>query len=100
MKAKFGSSAYAMEELRAELASAFFAGELGIPSDIPQHASYIDNWLGALRKDKREIFRAAAHAQKIVDMVLAFHPTLVSSCTPNRPELSLSPSATPKALKV
>lgn len=30
-----------MEELRAELASASIAGELGIPADIPQHASYI-----------------------------------------------------------
>jgi antirestriction protein ArdC len=74
MKAKFGSAAYAMEELRAELASAFIAGQLGIPSDIPQHASYIDKWLGKLKGDKREIFRAAADAQKIVDMVLGFHP--------------------------
>ena len=31
MQARFGSAAYAMEELRAELASAFIAGELGIP---------------------------------------------------------------------
>jgi hypothetical protein len=35
MKAKFGSAAYAMKELRAELSSAFLAGELGIPADIP-----------------------------------------------------------------
>jgi antirestriction protein ArdC len=39
MKAKYGSATYAMEELRAELASAFIVGELGIPSDIPHHAS-------------------------------------------------------------
>jgi antirestriction protein ArdC len=32
---RFGSSAYAIEELRAELASAFVANELGIPTDIP-----------------------------------------------------------------
>src|SRR5712671_6155216 len=44
MKARYGSAAYAMEELRAELASAFVASELGIPTDIPQHASYIDSW--------------------------------------------------------
>jgi len=41
MRSRFGSAAYAMEELRAELASAFVASELGIPTDIPQHASYI-----------------------------------------------------------
>jgi antirestriction protein ArdC len=74
MKARFGSTAYAMEELRAELSSAFIAAELGIPADIPQHASYIADWLRRLKDDKREIFRAAADAQRIVDLVLGFHP--------------------------
>ena len=46
-----------MEELRAELASAFMASELGIPADIPQHASYIADWITPLKEDKREIFR-------------------------------------------
>ena len=82
---RFGSAAYAMEELRAELASAFLAGELGIPADIPQHASYIDNWLKPLKADKREIFRAAADAQKIVDLVLSFHLDFVPE-TPSKPE--------------
>jgi len=74
MRARFGSASYAMEELRAELASAFVASELGIPTDIPQHASYIADWIKPLKDDKREIFRAAADAQKIVDMILGFHP--------------------------
>jgi antirestriction protein ArdC len=74
MKAKFGSAAYAMEELRAELSSAFLGGELGIPADIPQHASYIAGWLKPLKQDKREIFRAATNAQKIADLLLSYHP--------------------------
>jgi antirestriction protein ArdC len=73
MRQRFGSAACAMEELRAELASAFVAAELGIPTHIPQHASYIANWIQPLKEDKREIFRAAA-AQKIADMQLRFHP--------------------------
>lgn len=93
MKARYGSAAYAMEELRAELASAFLAGELGIPADIPQHASYIDNWLGPLKKDKREIFRAAADAQNVVDMVLGFHPDYALSCGPGRPGDIAAPPA-------
>jgi antirestriction protein ArdC len=72
--AGFGSSAYAMEELRAELASAFVANELGIPTDIPQHASYIASWIKSLKDDKREIFRAAADAQRIAPMEIGFHP--------------------------
>lgn len=71
---RFGSSAYAMEELRAELASSFVANELGIPTDIPHHASYIANWIKPLKDDKREIFRAAADAQRIASMELGFHP--------------------------
>ena len=71
---RFGSGAYAQEELRAELSSAFIAAEVGIPSGIPNHASYIGSWMKALRDDKREIFRAASDAQKIADMCLGFHP--------------------------
>ena len=71
---RYGSSAYAMEELRAELASAFVANELGIPTDIPHHASYIASWIKPLKDDKREIFRAAADAQRIASMELGFHP--------------------------
>jgi len=63
-----------MEELRAELASAFVASELGIPTDIPHHASYIASWIKPLKDDKREIFRAAADAQRIADIELGFHP--------------------------
>ena len=74
MQTRYGSAAYAMEELRAELASAFVASELGIPTDIPQHASYIASWIKPLREDNREIFRAAADAQRIADMELGFHP--------------------------
>ncbi len=71
---RYGSAAYAMEELRAELASAFVASELGIPTAIPNHASYIECWIKPLKDDKREIFRAAADAQRIADIELGFHP--------------------------
>ncbi len=74
MTAKFGTSLYAEEELRAELASCFLGNTLGLPTDIPNHANYIADWLGKLRDDKREIFRAAAAAQRIADYCLAFHP--------------------------
>ena len=47
---------------------------MGLPCDIPNHASYVAHWLEKLRSDKREIFRAAADAQKIADYLLQFHP--------------------------
>jgi antirestriction protein ArdC len=74
LSGRFGSGAYAQEELRAELASVFIGTAMDLPTDIPQHASYMQSWIKALRNDKREIFRAAADAQKIADLALGFHP--------------------------
>jgi antirestriction protein ArdC len=88
LKTRYGSAAYAMEELRAEIASAYVASELGLPPDIPQHASYIASWIKPLKDDKREIFRAAADAQRIADMLLSFHPDYAAQA-----ELGLMPPA-------
>ena len=97
MKSRYGSAGYAMEELRAELASAFLASELGIPTDIPQHASYIENWIKPLKEDKREIFRAAADAQKIADMLLGFHPEYAArlQAEPSAPALRVATTRRP-----
>jgi antirestriction protein ArdC len=66
----WGDEGYAREELVAELASAFLCADLGItPEVMPDHASYIANWLIVLKNDKRAIFSAAAHAQKAVDFL-------------------------------
>ena len=65
---KWGDEGYAMEELVAELGSAFLCADLGITPDVREdHASYIDNWLSVLKQDKRAIFSAAAHAQRAAD---------------------------------
>lgn len=73
---RFGSETYAMEELRAELASSFVCGSLDVNSKygLDNHVSYIASWLEVLRRDPREIFRAAAEAQRIADWVLERHP--------------------------
>ncbi|NHZ81574.1 DUF1738 domain-containing protein [Massilia sp. CCM 8695] len=72
MDARFGSSEYAREELRAELVSSMMQGVIGLPPGptmIAQHSAYLASWLQALKNDKNEIFRAAADAQKICDYV-------------------------------
>ena len=61
--------AYAYEELIAELGAAFLSAHCGLPSEL-QHASYIADWLTALRNDKRLIFSASSMAQKAVDYLL------------------------------
>jgi antirestriction protein ArdC len=63
---------YAAEELVAELGSAFLSAELQLDTE-PQtdNAPYIENWLGALKSDKRAIFTAASKAQQAVDWLLS-----------------------------
>lgn len=69
----FGSEGYAREELTAELASAFLCAALGIQPTV-RHADYLACWLDVLRADGRAIFRAASHASKAADHLLAFLP--------------------------
>ena len=71
----FGSHDYAREELRAEIGQVMICAELGIGDcDFSNNAAYIASWLEKLRTDRKEIFRAAADAQRIADYLLAFHP--------------------------
>jgi antirestriction protein ArdC len=65
---KWGDAGYAMEELVAELGSAFLCADLDLTLEIREdHAAYIASWLDVLKNDKRAIFSAAAHAQKAAD---------------------------------
>ena len=72
---RFGDEGYAMEELVAELGSAFLCADLNITPEIREdHASYIDSWLKVLKQDKRAVFSAASHASKAVDFLHALQP--------------------------
>jgi antirestriction protein ArdC len=68
---RFGDSAYAAEELIAELGAAFTCAHLGLSTEPrPDHAAYIDSWLRVLRADKRAIFTAASKAQQACDWLV------------------------------
>jgi len=69
LRNRFGESAYAVEELIAELGAAFLSAHCRIDGRL-QHASYIASWLEVLRRDKRAVFTAAAQAQKAADYLL------------------------------
>lgn len=72
---RFGDSAYAMEELVAELGSAFLCADLDLtPEPREDHASYIAHWLKALEGDNRAIFTAAGHAQRAADFLNKLQP--------------------------
>ena len=68
---RFGTQAYAAEELVAELTSAYLCASLGVDSALEHHASYIENWRQLLRSDPKAIVTAASRAQAAADFILA-----------------------------
>jgi antirestriction protein ArdC len=68
---RFGDAGYALEELVAELASAFIGAHIGLPADhLEDHASYIGGWLKALADNPSAFLTAASKAQAAADWVL------------------------------
>ena len=68
----FGSQSYAMEELRAEIASIFMAQDLGIePSEdrLQNNAAYIQSWKDEIKENPNALFTAIADAEKIARYV-------------------------------
>jgi antirestriction protein ArdC len=67
---KWGDEGYAMEELVAELGSAYLGADLGLAPDVrEENAAYLQSWLKVLKEDKRAIFTAAAHAQRAAELL-------------------------------
>lgn len=70
---RFGSNAYAQEELVAELGAAFLCADLELVLEAREdHSAYIGHWLEVMKSDSRAIFTAAAHAQKAADFIHKF----------------------------
>ena len=70
--AAFGSEEYSKEELVAEIGAAALNNAAGLetPDSFKNSTAYIQNWLGALKNDKRLIVSAAGKAEKAVDLIL------------------------------
>jgi antirestriction protein ArdC len=69
---RFGDTAYAFEELIAELGAAFLCEKFAVKGDL-RHEGYIQSWLKALKDDNKMIFKAAAYAQKSSDYLSSFN---------------------------
>jgi antirestriction protein ArdC len=68
LSGRFGSEAYAMEEMIADWAACLACMTLELaPEPRPDHAQYINSWLNVLKRDKRAMFTAAREAQRIAD---------------------------------
>lgn len=68
LDARFGTQAYAMEELVAEIGAAFLCAGLGLDDEPREdHAQYVASWLRVLKSDSTAIFKAASLAQRASD---------------------------------
>jgi antirestriction protein ArdC len=71
---RWGSEAYAMEELVAELGAAFLMAEVGLIPEIREdHAPYISHWLTVMKRDSRAIMSAASKASQALDYLVTFN---------------------------
>jgi antirestriction protein ArdC len=62
---RWGDSAYAMEELVAELGAAYLCADHGLANCTEdQSAAYLASWLKVLKADPRAIFKAASWAER------------------------------------
>jgi antirestriction protein ArdC len=65
---RFGSDAYAAEELVAELGAAFWCNQHALSTVTrPDHAAYLAGWLRVLRADPRALVTVTSKAQAALD---------------------------------
>ena len=72
LSGRFGSEGYAMEELRAEIASIFMEQDLGVePSEgrLQNNAAYIQSWKEEIKENPNALFTAITDADKIAKYV-------------------------------
>ena len=69
----FGGTEYAREELRAEMSAMMTGERVGVGHDGTRGAAYVQGWIKALEDDPKEIYKAAADAQK----------SPITSCVPS-----------------
>ena len=68
----FGSEQYSKEELIAEIGAAALVNRVGLETtkSFRNSAAYVQNWLQALKNDKRFIVSAASKADKAIALIL------------------------------
>lgn len=90
----FGSDRYALEELVAQLGSAFLCGHFGIRNEAFD-AAYIASWIGVLKADKKAIFRATGAARLAAEFLKQTHQENRTPASTDQPPKE-SAEATPK----
>lgn len=70
-ESKFDTEEYALEELRAEIASLMLCAYTGIPHDPTRHLPFVPTWLEALSTNPEEIHAACCDADAIAEYIIS-----------------------------
>jgi len=70
LKNGFGSEKYGIEELIAEIGSAFLCNKTGIAPKIDNSIAYLRGWLKAVKDDIKMIIYASQRSQKAVNYII------------------------------
>lgn len=97
LRVRFGSEAYAREELRAEIASLMLTRELGLPHNPDRHAHYVGSWVKVLSEEPMEILKATQDAGRIKSFVLSFEQQ--HEVEQEEPKISSEPPSLPERLQ-
>ena len=80
LSGRFGDDSYAMEELVAELTSAFVCASLGLKpisrDGMKDHASYLQHWIKVLKKDPKAFVKAGTLASNAHQYILSLQPAV------------------------
>ena len=66
---RFGDSAYAAEELVAEMGAAFVCATIGVDGQL-QHTEYLASWIKVLKEDPYALLTAAREGEKAMNLLL------------------------------
>lgn len=69
LSGRMGSTAYAREELVAELGSFLLCRRLEVDSCAENHAAYLDHWVKVLRESPRLLPKVLSDARKAADLI-------------------------------
>lgn len=66
----FGSHAYGLEELVAEMTATFTCSEAGIVSTFDNSAAYLAGWIKNIKEDPKSLVNAGSRAQHAFDRIM------------------------------
>jgi len=94
---KYKEKAYGIEELIAEMSSAFLCAEKGVSMQTTQHSEYLDAWVKNIKENPYILFSASSQASKATTYLEKLSSNNIQQSQDKKRTKSKSKFAQPKA---